>query len=153
MTDIQIKEARHRVELELKNATNSFYLKIYDGELPKIFLEVFGKSLFSTPPIIWQLAPKFAIFIKNKRLDELTRLDVAKAINIIKSSSPDKWSTNVDESLDFLGELEAVEADHNKAVSHFEKELNRRKAVLEQLNGLAKNTTMMQPVQKELNAY
>lgn len=108
---------------------------IYDGFLPKLFLDYFKKGLMVLPPAQHKYNMQLVKTMIGKKPDEVTNLEIGLMINIIYHCPFKEIYDSIEQAVDITMEFDKVRDEYNQKVSAIEGALTRKRNRLHELAG------------------
>ncbi len=129
---MNMKEIEQKI-FELQQEFNS---QAYPLPLPKTFIEVFKKAFMVVSPQQHKLPLKVCRIISEKKVEELTIMEVGQMTNLIISAKPENLYKDFKTALVNYEALNNIVIDYNIMSKEKESELNAKKVQLMELAGV-----------------
>ena len=128
-------ETINNIEVEIQKEQVAFHNAIYDGVLPKGFMDKCEKAFMETKPSEMKMLAASVEKVLDKKADELTNIEVGVWTNLISTVPPKNMYSTRKEATKSMKELDNIRLDFNLKVRLMEKQLNEKKSRLVQLSG------------------
>src|SRR6478735_9516072 len=94
------------VDLQIGKEYNEFYTKVYDGiaVIPAYVTDLFKKALMYVAPAAHQIHANKMRMLIEKKVEELTWVEVGKMINVVTEVPLMHLFSNLDEAIDKMVE-------------------------------------------------
>jgi len=124
------------IEKKIAEEQEVFNSAVYPNKLPTWFIEVFKKSFMVVPPYTHKLPLRLCRAIAEKKVSELTNMEVRYATNLIILAEPEKIYKDFKSAISQFEILNGIVVECNYTAQQLEKELTVKKTQLMELAGI-----------------
>lgn len=125
---------------------NEFNAKVYDGNVPKNFMEIFKKAFMALPPSLHKYDMTFAKKLVSKRYNEISFLELGGMINMIYDTPFEKLYDSIEEGIDTTIEFDRLQDEYNKISRDFQAKMKEKYNRLAEICGIKGSVPFGQPI-------
>lgn len=148
MSNLTVEQIEATIQAEYSKYYNSPFLLEDGTQLPSDLTDIFKTAIKKISPQLHQVYAKKIREIINKRLEDLTFLEVGMMVNVILGIELERLYPNLEleEMLDKHEYFEKIQISYNKQVDDLNIRLKSRKLSLMEIGGFTKNTHRLSTV-------